>query len=435
MPELLNFLLAVVIILFVAKAGGYVSSRLGQPSVLGELLVGLLLGPTFLNLLEVVPRFVGDTHLTESLTLFAEIGVLLLMFLAGLELELHELLRSGRVALLAGTLGVIAPLLGGFATAGLFGIDSGEALFIGLALSATSVSISARTLMELGVLRSKVGVSLLGAAVFDDILVVLLLSAASAMLITDGGPSGGLGLALLRIGLFLAVATAAGLLLVPPLLRRVSDLPISQGIVTFALIACFLFAWASEAFGGVAAITGAFLAGLFLARTPFVTQIEEKVSAMAYGLFVPVFLVNIGLQANLREIGPQLWLFAVVLTLVAIVTKVIGSGGGARLAGFSNIDSLRLGIGMVSRGEVGLIVASFALSQGMLDQAYFSVVVFMIIVATFVTPLLLRALYRDNDDEAAGRQKESKVLLETNRDPNETPKEARYVLPRSTRPG
>nr|HMT19724.1 cation:proton antiporter [Promineifilum sp.] len=249
------------------------------------------------------------------------------------------------------------------------------------------------------------------------------------------GQSGGLGLALLRIGLFLAVATGAGLLFVPPLLRRVSDLPISQGIVTFALIACFLFAWASEAFGGVAAITGAFLAGLFLARTPFVTQIEEKVSAMAYGLFVPVFLVNIGLQANLREIGPQLWLFAVVLTLVAIVTKVIGSGGGARLAGFSNIDSLRLGIGMVSRGEVGLIVASFALSQGMLDQAYFSVVVFMIIVATFVTPLLLRALYRDNDDEAAGRQKESKVLLETNRDPNETPKEARYVLPRSTRPG
>lgn len=435
MPELLNFLLAVVIILFVAKVGGYVSSRLGQPSVLGELLVGLLLGPTFLNLFEVVPGFAGDAHLTESLTLFAEIGVLLLMFLAGLELELNELLKSGRVALSAGTLGVIAPLLGGFATARLFGVGSGEALFIGLALSATSVSISARTLMELGVLRSKVGISLLGAAVFDDILVVLLLSAASAMLITDGGLSGGLGLALLRIGLFLAVATAVGLLLVPPLLRRVSSLPISQGIVTFALVACFLFAWASEAFGGVAAITGAFLAGLFLARTPFVAEIEENVSAMAYGLFVPVFLVNIGLQANLREIGAQLWLFAVILTLVAIVTKIIGSGGGARLARFNNIDSLRLGVGMVSRGEVGLIVASFALSQGLLDQAYFSVVVFMIIVATFITPPLLRALYRDGDDESAARLKESKALPETNHDPNKAPKEAQDVLPRSPRPG
>lgn len=440
MPELLNFLLAVAIILFVAKAGGYVSSRLGQPSVLGELLVGLLMGPTVLNLLEVVPWFAGDTHLTDSLTLFAEIGVLLLMFLAGLELELHELLKSGQVALLAGTLGVVAPLLGGFATARLFGIGSGEALFIGLALSATSVSISARTLMELGVLRSKVGISLLGAAVFDDILVVLLLSAASALLVADGGMGSGLGLTLIRISMFLAVATAVGIALVPPLLRRVSDLPISQGVVTFALLVCFLFAWASEAFGGVAAITGAFLAGLFLARTPFVTQIEEKVSAMAYGLFVPVFLVNIGLQANLRAIGAQLWLFAIVLTLIAILTKVIGSGGGARLAGFSNIDSLRLGVGMVSRGEVGLIVASFALSQALLQQESFSVVVFMIIVATLITPLLLRAVYRDDDDEADGRLDEPNVLPEADHDlnetaPGETAKETQYVLPRNARPG
>lgn len=398
MSELLNFLLAAAIILIAAKAGGYLSVRLGQPAVLGELLVGLILGPTVLNLINAVPWFAGDTHLTDSLTLFAEIGVLLLMFLAGLELELHELLRSGRVASLAGTLGVVAPLLGGFLTARLFGINATEAIFIGLALSATSVSISAQTLMELGMLRSKVGLALLGAAVFDDILVVLLLSAAS-VLFGAGGEGGSLWLIVLRMILFLAAASAIGIYVLPPLLRRVSDLPISQGIIAFALVACLLFAWASEAFGGVAAITGAFMAGLFLARTSFVSQIEEGISALAYSFFVPIFLVNIGLQANLRDISGGLWIFAVALTFVAILTKIVGSGGGALLAGFDRLDSLRLGIGMISRGEVGLIVASVALSQSLIHPETFSVVVFMVIVATLITPILLRMVYRQSDPD------------------------------------
>lgn len=397
MSELLNFLLAIVIVIIAAKAGGYVSARFGQPSVLGELLVGLILGPTVLNLFQVVPWFAGDTHLEESLTLFGEIGVLLLMFLAGLELELNELLKSGKVAALAGTLGVILPLLGGYGTALLFGSAPAEALFIGLALSATSVSISARTLMELGVLRSKVGIALLGAAVFDDILVVLLLSTASALLVADGS-GGGLILIVVRMIVFLVGASAIGFFLLPPLLRRVSDLPISQGIITFALVACLLFAWLSEAVGGVAAITGAFMAGLFLARTSLARQIEEGISAMAYGLFVPVFLVNIGLQVNLRAISGELWLFAIILTVVAIVAKIIGSGGGALATGFTRLDSLRLGIGMISRGEVGLIVASFALSQTLMSEEAFAVVVFMVIVATLVTPLLLRLVYREGQD-------------------------------------
>ncbi len=400
MSELLNFLLAVVIIIVAAKAGGYVSGRLGQPSVLGELLVGLLLGPTVLNLLHIVPWFAGDTHLEESLTLFGEIGVLLLMFLAGLELELHELLKSGKTAALAGTLGVIVPLAGGYLTAIAFGIDSGEAIFIGLALSATSVSISAKTLMEMGVLRSKVGIALLGAAVFDDILVVLLLSIASAVLVADGGASSSVLIILVRIVLFMVIASAAGFFLVPPLLRRVSDLPISQSVTTFALVTCLLFAWVSEAFGGVAAITGAFMAGLFLARTSLVTQIEEGISAMAYSVFVPVFLVNIGLQANLRTISGELWLFAILLTVVAVVTKIVGSGGGALAVGFNRLDSLRLGIGMISRGEVGLIVASFALAQALMGEESFSVVVFMVIVATVITPMLLRLVYRENQSGA-----------------------------------
>jgi Kef-type K+ transport system membrane component KefB len=397
MNELLNVLLALVIIIAAAKASGYASTRLDQPAVLGELVAGLLLGPTVLNILgSSWSPFAGDTHLADSLTLFAEIGVLLLMFLAGLELELHELLKSGRVAALAGSLGVVAPLICGYLTARAFGLESTEAIFIGLALSATSVSISAQTLMELGVLRSKVGLALLGAAVFDDVLVVFLLSAASIVFGARAG-AGSLGLIVLRMALFLVGAIAAGLYIVPRLVGRVSALPISQGLIAAALVICLFFAWTSEALGGVAAITGAFLAGLFLARTAWVNQIEEGVLALAYGFFVPIFLVNIGLQANLRQISGGLWFFAIALTAVAIITKVLGSGGGALAAGFERLDALRLGIGMISRGEVGLIVASVALSQAIIARETFSVIVFMVILATLITPPLLKLAYRQTE--------------------------------------
>jgi Kef-type K+ transport system membrane component KefB len=398
--ELLNFLAAAVIVLVAAKAAGYLSVRLGQPSVLGELLVGLLLGPTVLNLFHAVPPFAGDDHLAESLTLFAEIGVILLMFLAGLELDLRDLLKSGRVAGLAGTLGVIVPLAGGFVTARLFGIDSTQAIFIGLALSATSVSISAQTLMELGVLRSKVGLGLLGAAVFDDILVVLLLSGASVVF-GAAGEQTSVAMVLVRMVLFLAGASVVGLFVVPRLIALVEDLPVSQALATAALVTCFVFAWASEALGGMAAITGAFMAGLFLARTPYAHRIEVSLSALAYGLFVPIFLVNIGLQANLRAITGSDWYLAIALTVVAIVSKVIGSGAGALAGGFNRRDSLRLGLGMISRGEVGLIVASVALRADLISQSTFSGVVFMVIIATLVTPPLLRLAYRDDTPSPA----------------------------------
>ena len=394
--ELLNFLAAVVIILIAAKLAGYASIRIGQPSVLGELLVGILLGPTVLNMLGAWPLLGGDEHLAASLTLFAEIGVILLMFLAGLELDLHDLLRSGRVAGLAGTLGVIVPLAGGFITARLFGIETVEAIFIGLALSATSVSISAQTLMELGVLRSKVGLGLLGAAVFDDILVVLLLSGASVVF--GANESGaGIGIILLRMVLFLAGASAVGHYAIPWLMARTEKLPVSQAVPTAALVLCFVFAWASEALGGMAAITGAFMAGLFFARTAYKHHIETSLAALAYALFVPIFLVNIGLQANLRAISGTAWFLATALTVVAIFSKVLGSGLGALAGGFDRRDSLRLGVGMISRGEVGLIVASVALRADLIRPETFSGVVFMVIVATLITPPLLRLTYRDDE--------------------------------------
>ncbi|MBE2222448.1 MAG: cation:proton antiporter, partial [Anaerolineae bacterium] len=170
-------------------------------------------------------------------------------------------------------------------------------------------------------------------------------------------------------------------------------LPISQGIVAFSLVLCLLFAWAAEVIGGMATITGAFLLGLFLARLPFKHRIEQGVIALAYGFFVPIFFVNIGLSINMSTISGSAWILAIVITVVAIFSKIIGSGLGAKLGGYTNLESLQLGIGMVSRGEVGLIVASLALVEGFLTAEGFSVVVFMVIAATLVTPPLLRAVF------------------------------------------
>lgn len=392
--DFLNFILALIVIITAAKVSGYISIRLGQPSVLGELLAGLILGPTVLNMLGAWPRFAADEHLSESITLMSEVGVLLLMFLAGLELDLHELLKSGKVSAIAGTMGVILPLAAGFLTARLFGIGVTEAIFIGLALSATSVSISAQTLMELGVLRSRVGVGLLGAAVFDDILVVILLSLATVMLGSETAGSGGIGLIFVRMAVYLALAVVVGLFIIPRLLRAVSNLPISRGVITFTLIVLLLYGVTSQTLGGMASITGVFLAGLFFARTNLVKEIESGIATLAYSFFVPIFFVNIGLHADLREISGSAWYLALALTGVAILSKIVGSGIGASLGGFSRKDALRLGVGMVSRGEVGLIVAAVALAETLIQQETFSEIVFMVIIATLVTPVMLRAVYR-----------------------------------------
>ena len=391
----LNFIAALSIIIVVAKAGGYVSTRIGLPAVLGELVAGIILGPTLLNMLHAWPAFSADEHLAESIQMMAEIGVLLLMMLAGLELDLKELLGSGKTSGLAGTLGVFIPLLLGYGTGLLFGLDNSASFFIALSLAATSVSISAQTLMELKVLRTRVGLAMLGAAVFDDILVILLLSTASIFM---GGGAGGyadVALTIIRIILFLAIASALGFWLLPPLTALVNKLPISQGALAFILVATLLYGWSAEAIGGIAAITGAFLVGLFMSRSPFRNQLEAGVSAIAYGFFVPIFFVSIGLAVNLRAISGSAWIFAIVITIVAILSKILGGGLGARLSGFTNLESLQLGIGMVSRGEVGLIVAAFALANGLLTQDGFSIAVFMVIVATLVTPPLLRLSFRE----------------------------------------
>ena len=391
--EFLNFILALSIIIVVAKASGYISVRLGQPSVLGELIAGIILGPTVLNMLHGWPIFQEDAHLGEMITFLAEIGVILLMMLAGLELELHDLARSGKVAAMSGTIGVIFPLVMGIGLALLFGSSMDSAVFIGLTLSATSVSISAQTLLELKALRTRVGLAMLGAAVFDDILVILALSLAVILVAGSGGGLGSIIITLLRMVGYLGVGTALGIYVLPRLAHWVERMPISQGLIAFSLVICLLYAWAAEIFGGMATITGAFLLGLFMARLPFRDRIESGLVTLAYGFFVPIFFVNIGLEANMRAISGNAWWFALLLTAVAVISKILGCGLGGKLAGFSNWESFQLGVGMVSRGEVGLIVASFAIAQGLINQEVFSIVVFMVIVATLLTPPMLRAAF------------------------------------------
>lgn len=392
--DFLEFILAIVVIIIAAKLGGYISTRFNQPSVLGELLAGLLLGPTALDMLHSWTFiFHHPETLAELLALMAELGVILLMLLAGLELHLPDLLNAGKVSALSGVLGVLLPLGLGYGAAILFGTTGQEALFLGLTLAATSVSISAQTLMELNVLRSRVGLALLGAAVFDDILVILVLSISFVLVGESAGGISGVLLTIVYMILYIAIASAIGLWLLPWFAHKIDRLPISKGTLAFVLIVCLLYSYAAEVFGGMAAITGAFLAGLFLGRTQVKEEIEEGISAMAYSFFVPIFFVNIGLEVDLGAISGNAWWFAAVFTIIAIISKIGGSGLGAKMAGFTNKESIQLGIGMVSRGEVGLIVASFALSTGLLSQANFSIGVFMVIMATLVTPPMLRAAF------------------------------------------
>lgn len=392
--EFLEFILAIVIIIVAAKLGGYISNRFNQPSVLGELLAGLLLGPTVLDMLHSWTFvFHHGKTLAELIAIMAELGVILLMLLAGLELHLPDLIHAGKVSAFAGVLGVLLPLGLGYGAALLFGTGSDEALFLGLTLAATSVSISAQTLMELDVLRSRVGLALLGAAVFDDILVILILSIAFVLVGDSAGGVGGILLTVVQMIAFLGIASALGLWLLPWLANRINRLPISKGLLAFVLVICLLYSYAAEVLGGVAAITGAFLAGLFLGRTPYREEIEEGISALAYAFFVPIFFVNIGLEVDLGAVSGNAWWFAAVFTIIAVISKISGSGFGAKLAGFTNREAFQVGIGMVSRGEVGLIVASFALAQQLISGENFAIAVFMVIIATLVTPPMLRAAF------------------------------------------
>jgi Kef-type K+ transport system membrane component KefB len=424
-PHLLQLILLLVIIVVAAKAAGAISIRLGQPSVFGELLIGLILGPTMLDLLHYWPFRGAEGTLHATLKDFSELGVILLMFVAGLETDLGEMKRVGKVAFWSALGGVWTPLLAGTALARLFDFGWRESIFIGTVLTATSVSISAQTLMELRQLKSKEGSTILGAAVIDDVLGIIVLSfvIAFASIGTAGGEMAPSLPAVLATSLFGGAKVAEILLLIllmgtffgvgiwfanryfDRILGAAKRLPASQALLAATVALALLYSFLAQYVGQVAAITGSYLAGVFVARTKVRKEIEEGMGPLTYSILVPVFFISIGLEADGRAIlgnPSQLGLMGLIL-LIAVLSKVGGCSIPARLCGFSRAEALRVGIGMISRGEVGLIVAGVGLASGVINQEIFSMMVIMVLFTTMITPLLLRWAFPKSADHATSK--------------------------------
>jgi len=372
----IELLLSLAFILVGARLVGRMSQQVGMPAVLGELLAGLILGPSLL----------GWVHLNETLMSVADLGVLLLMFVAGLETDLGQLRRVGKPSSLSAVAGVLFPFLGGLIVSLAFGLSWLVSLFIATALTATSVSVSVQTLSELGRLKSKEGYVILGAAVIDDVLGVLILS----LVLGIAGQGGSVAMTLLRVVLFFPLALLVGQVVVTPVVRWITQHHARE--VGFALILALvlLYSWAAEELGGLAAITGAYLAGVLMARIPEAREwVGEGATVMGHGLFVPVFFVTVGLQTDVRlvALAPVLTL---VIIAVAVVGKGVGSALGARFGGCTWPESWSVGAGMIARGEVALVMAALGQRAGLLSHTTFAVVIVMTLVTTLLTPLLLK---------------------------------------------
>ncbi|OWT51329.1 cation:proton antiporter [Bacillus sp. K2I17] len=377
-----EFFFQIALILLSTKLAGDLSVRLGQPSVLGKLIVGIVIGPAILGWIEN----------SELLTQLSNVGVILLMFMAGLETDLEELNANRNSSLAVALGGIILPFVGGYVSGLVMGMEQGNAVFLGLLLCATSVSISVQTLRDLGKMKTRESTTMLGAAVFDDILVVILLAFAMSFLGTDDV---NLTMVILKKVVFFASIILIGWKGVPAIMRWLSPLRVSESIVSAALIICFSFAYFGELLG-IAGIIGAFAAGIAISQTNYKHEVEKKVEPIAYAMFVPVFFVSIGMNITFDGIGNQIW-FILALTVIAVLTKLIGCGFGARMTGFGAKSSAIIGAGMVSRGEVALIIAGTGLSSGLLAQDYFTAIVIVVILTTMITPPMLKYTFGAKD--------------------------------------
>jgi Kef-type K+ transport system membrane component KefB len=338
----------------------------------------------------------------------SELGVILLMFLAGLETDLAALKRVRGAALLAAAGGAVLPFLAGTAVVAFLGFPIREAVFVGTVITATSVSITAETLMELGQLGSREGTTILGAAVIDDVIGVVLVSLVAASAGQQGleaGPSIVLqiGRIVLRMGVYLAAALLLGRL-VRPFLKWVSHrFESAESLTAMAIGLAFLYAWGAEYLGGLAAITGAYLLGAIISGTDLAERIESSIRVPAYALLVPIFFMNIGMQIDARQLVGSHFGATVVVVAVAVITKVVGASLGSLAARFRFREALRVGVGMISRGEVALVIAAAGLQSGVLEQSSFSIVVAMTLVTTLITPALLRIVFHREAGEGTAR--------------------------------
>jgi monovalent cation:proton antiporter-2 (CPA2) family protein len=375
-------ILQLAIILVFSKIAGDISVKLGQPSVLGKLLVGILIGPSVLGLVTE----------TETLKEFSQLGVILLMFIAGLETDVDEFKRTGKASTFVGVGGIVFPLLVGYLAGILLDLNTMQSWFLGLLLSATSVSISVQVLKEMNQLKSREGTTILGAAVIDDVVVIIAL----AFLMSFAGGDINLSVVILKKVLFFAGAIFVGWKVVPWFLNRFSSLKVTEAVTSSALIICFVYAYLAE-YTGVAAIIGAYIAGVSISVTKFKHEVFKKVETISYSIFVPVFFTSIGVTAQFSGIMDNIGLI-VLLSVVAILTKLIGASIGAKLAGFNWNSSLGIGSAMISRGEVALIIAAIGLEPKLLTQDMFAIIVVVVLVTTIVTPPMMKWFFKTDSE-------------------------------------
>ncbi len=382
----MEFVLYLALILIGTKVAGHISVRLGQPSVLGELMVGIILGPAVLG-------WVSDG---EFIHFFAEIGVLLLMFMAGIETDLDQLKENWKPAFAVAVGGIILPLIAGYGAGELFGLSTSHSLFLGVLLSATSVSITVQVLKEMNKLNTREATTILGAAVVDDVLVVILLAILTSFFGTGTVGDVSIGILLVKKVLFFVVVFFVGWIVVPRVLKWLSSLKVTESLISIALVFCFAFAYFGEKMG-IAGIIGAFAAGLAISQTSYKHEIEKKVETISYSVFVPVFFVSIGLNVSFDGVGRQIG-FLLVLTIVAVLTKLLGGAAGAKLTGFNARSSFAIGSGMISRGEVALIIAATGIQSGLLLPEYFTTFIITIILTTLIAPPLLKIVFSRTKD-------------------------------------
>ena len=390
-----EFLFDIALILMSTKLLGLLTKQIKLPQVVGALLAGLLLGPACLNIL----------HETDFIIQLAELGVIVLMFTAGLETDINELKKSGKASLIIAILGMIIPLAGGFILASIFnkgGISDASALpflqniFIGIILTATSVSITVETLKELGKLSTRAGNAILGAAIIDDILGVIALTVVT----TATDPNVSIAVVLIKIVLFFIVGGLAGFLfskfMETSMRRSKMDL---RRFVILSFVFCLILSYCAEHFFGVADITGAFMAGLFLSNAPRKHYIMNRFETTAYMLLSPIFFASIGIKVVIPEMTPALITFSIALVIIAILTKVLGCALGAKMCKYSTTEAIQIGTGMVSRGEVALIVASKGASLGLMGSIFFGPIVIMVVITTVITPILLKIVFSNKEQE------------------------------------
>ena len=426
----LKFLFTMAIILLSTKTLGLLMRKIGLPQVLGYILAGILIGGAIWGFIPGVnDSMLFPLHQSAELKAFAEVGVILVLFMAGLETDLSELKRTGLISLLIALGGVLLPLGLGILAGGMFlGFTKFlSCVFIGTIMTATSVGITVETLREMGKLKGRVGTTILSAAIIDDVLGIIVLSivlsidgasGASSPVLGAINPSGNVAISILWMALFFAVAIGVGVILSKLFTRLEQKHPKTRRQLIYSLVVCFAYAFIAEYVFGVADITGAYIAGVILSTNhKSAAYVDKRVNTNTYMIFGPVFFANIGIGMRFDQMDIKVFLFGLVFVVFAILGKIIGCGVVAKATKFSFKDSLKVGVGMIARGEVALIVTSKGVDAGIIDQKYMTVVVMLVLVSSVLAPILLKLLFKnDKDDSSNGEIKEE--VKSTNNEEN-----------------